>query len=112
MRYFVSACIASVVLAAGAFANPVFHANTLRVDYPDGSQIDWYLNEDGSFTTSVGLAGTYVEGEGKICITPADGEEVCSTYADETRSTGDVFTATGDDGTQFTVTIVEGRPAE
>ncbi len=110
--------IGTAVLAAGiAFAAPAFadtmsatYGNTVTVTNAEGAVINYYMNEDGSFSMSAGetmAEGTWrIDGD-NICLT-VGGEETCSPL-DNSRSVGDTWEAQDADGNTITLSIVAGR---
>lgn len=105
---------ASVVYAGAAFANSTMDAtygNTVTVTYADGSEVHFYMNEDGSYSMATAdgtLNGTWaIDGE-NICLHPEGGEASCSPLV-EGMGVGDSWTGEGADGSEIMLTITEGR---
>ena len=71
--------ISSIILAATLQASPVqpLLDNALEVSSDAGSYIT-YFNADGTYTTNVGISGTWhVEGD-ELCVVRATGEAGCA----------------------------------
>ena len=103
---------ATATLAAPAFADTMSatYGNTVSVTTADGSVVNYYMNEDGSFSMAAGdttVDGTWRLDGDDICLT-VGGEETCSPL-DNSRSVGDTWEATDADGNTITLSIVAGR---
>jgi len=116
MKTFIGAAalVAATLLAGAAFANDTMEAtygNTVAVTLGDGTVVNYYMNEDGTYSMTAGDAtvnGTWTEGDGQVCLTPEGGEEACSPLVDG-KAVGDTWEAEGSDGSTITLSIVEGR---
>ena len=101
-----AALLASTLPAFAGAMDGVF-GNTLRVTYADGSVVDHYMNEDGTFSTDTGVEGTWTLDELTLCIT-VDGNTNCGPI-EEGRGIGAVWEEDDGQGGTRSVTIVEGR---
>jgi len=86
---------------------------TVVVINPDGSEVSWLFDEDGSFANSDGLAGTYTVDGTSLCFHAEVEEgpvEFCTTSYDPDAAAGDTWTSVvGDGGGEATIRIDAGR---
>lgn len=108
------ALAAATTIAGAALANDTLDAtfgNTVTVTLGDGTAVNYYMNEDGTYSMTAGeatVSGTWTEADGQVCLTPEGGEEACSPLVDG-KAVGDSWEGEGSDGSTITLTIVEGR---
>ncbi|WP_323761061.1 hypothetical protein [Maricaulis sp.] len=71
--------ISSILLAAALQASPVdtLVANALEVSSPSGSYIT-YFEADGTYTTNVGISGTWWVDGAELCVQRSTGESGCA----------------------------------
>lgn len=126
MRNTLIAAVAIAALAAPAalanhhLAGEHHHAigagyigNTVVVIDPAGAEVSWLFEEDGSFTSSDGLAGTYTVDGTSLCFHAQVEEgpvEFCTTSYDPDATAGDTWTSSDGDGDgEATIRIDAGR---
>ncbi|MDP2259785.1 MAG: hypothetical protein Q8J89_08735 [Caulobacter sp.] len=115
MRLFTTVALAAAMLAGPALADPMATAygNTVVITYGDGTTVNLYVNEDGTYTGSSPMgesAGTWAVSGNQTCFTqssPEPGEPSCSKTV--SKNVGDSWQSTGQGGAPVTVTIQEGR---
>lgn len=89
-------------------ATDVLVANALEVSTSQGSYVT-YFNADGTYTTNVGIAGTWWLEGGELCVQRSTGEGGCAPLQ-EGLSVGDSWTAENPTtGETVTYTIVSGQ---
>lgn len=93
---------AASLQAAGM--DPLMH-NDLHVSAPSG-EYTVSFHEDGSYTTDVGISGTWEVVDGEICTTRATGEHACQPDVDQDLGTGDSWTGVNAAGETVTFTLV------
>ena len=105
-----AACVFVIVASAAspALAGPLDYAfgNTVRIENADGVT-DYYLNEDGTFSTGAGDSGTWIVDGAQICTMVGEATD-CGPYQAD-RKVGDSWTDAQEDGSVVTVTVIEGR---
>ncbi len=103
--------IVALGIASIAQADQVILAsfgNTLKVEVNEETTL-YYFNEDGSFSTDGGKAGTWaIEDNGDVC-TYVDGATLSCGPAEEGHEVGETWQTTAADGTVTTLTLIEGR---
>ncbi len=116
MRLFASVAIAAAMLAGPALAaDPMASAygNTVVITYGDGTTVNLYVNEDGTYTGSSPMgesAGTWAISGGQTCFTQSSPEATpASCSKTVSKNVGDTWTSTGQGGAAVTVTIQAGR---
>ncbi|OLF77889.1 hypothetical protein AWH62_04245 [Maricaulis sp. W15] len=69
----------SIILAAALQASPIqpLLDNALQVSSDAGSYVT-YFHEDGTYTTNVGISGTWHVEDGELCVVRATGEAGCA----------------------------------
>ena len=103
---------ASVLMIAStsAFADPLsaVYGNTMRVERADGQIVNYYFNEDQTFSTegAMEMSGTWTL-EGMTFCTLVDGTELCNEI--EERQLGDEWEEDDNAGGTRKVSLVEGR---
>lgn len=115
MRLLATLALAATMLAGPALADPMAstYGNTVVVTYGDGTTVNIYVNEDGTYTGSSPMgesAGTWTASGGQTCFTqssPEPGEPSCSQTV--SKNVGDSWQSTGQGGAPVTVTIQAGR---
>lgn len=116
MRLLASVAIAAVMMAGPALAaDPMASAygNTVVIVYGDGTTVNLYVNEDGTYTGTSPAgesAGTWTISGGQTCFTqtsPEASPPSCSKTVN--KNVGDTWTATGQGGAPVTITIQAGR---
>lgn len=115
MRLLATVALAAAMLAGPALADPMATAygNTVVITYGDGTTVNLYVNEDGTYTGTSPAgesAGTWAVSGGQTCFTqtsPEAGEPSCSKTV--SKSVGDSWQSTGQGGAPVTITIQEGR---
>ena len=109
--YSAALAIAALSIASIAQADQVILAsfgNTLKVEVNETTTL-YYFNEDGTFSTDGGQAGTWaIEDNGDVC-TYVDGETLSCGPAEEGHAVGETWQTTAADGTVTTLTLIEGR---
>ena len=116
MKTFIAALTLGVALiAAPAFADTMenTYANTIVVTYPNGGQVLYYFNADGTFTgTAPGgsqMAGRYTAEGDQLCLIPPNGQAPqCTTVATD-KNVGDTWQQLAADGSQINVELRAGR---
>lgn len=109
-----TAVLALTLVAAPAFADgtaDVYAANTVVATGANGAVLRFKFDPGGAYTMSAGdqsITGAWVVEGDKFCLTPQGGEKSCSPHSAD-RKIGDVWTVTGADGVQYSVTVVAGR---
>lgn len=117
MRILASAALVAAIMMAGPAlaADPMASAygNTVVTVYGDGTTVNIYVNEDGTYTASSPAgesAGTWAISGGQTCFTqssPQAGPPTCSKTV--SKNVGDTWTGTGQGGAPVTITIQAGR---
>ena len=118
MRYLIGLTTAFFMLFSGAaFADPMGAAfgNTLNAEFPDGSSVALYADEDGTYTgtTSDGteISGVWhLEGD-NTCFerqSPSPQPAVC-TISLAGRSVGDSWSVDDNQGRTLTLSLTAGR---
>lgn len=116
MRLFASVAIAAALMAGPALAaDPMASAygNTVVIVYGDGTTVNLYVNEDGTYTGSSPMgesAGTWAISGSQTCFTQSSPEPTppsCSKTV--TKNVGDSWTGQGQGGAPVTITIQAGR---
>jgi hypothetical protein len=86
-------------------------AGTYTVTWADGTTTSTTINADGTYVDMMGdeetARGVWAVKEGKSCLTPEGGAELC--WTDSAPAADGSWTATADDGT--TVTVVKAGAA-
>ncbi len=108
------AAAATVAFAAPAFADnhamAAYFGNTAEVTYADGSVVGWHFDEEGAVSNTNGAEGSWSMEGNDLCLTMGEAEEAsCASVGEDVRSVGDTFAITLSDGSEASVTIVEGR---
>ncbi|WP_297732921.1 hypothetical protein [uncultured Maricaulis sp.] len=97
--------ISSLLLATALQASPVdtLVANALQVSTAQGSYIT-YFEADGTYTTNIGISGTWWVDGNELCVERStgeggcaplgDAEEVGSSWTGENAATGEMVTYT------------------
>lgn len=69
----------SIILAAALQASPIqpLLDNALQVASDAGSYVT-YFSEDGTYTTDVGITGTWQVAGDELCVTRSTGESGCA----------------------------------
>ena len=95
-------------LAFSAHAGPADYAfgNTIRSEGADGI-VDYYVDEDGTFSTGGGETGTWSVDGAKICLTIGDSTSCGDLH--EGAKPGDSWTEDDGAGGTRAVTLIEGR---
>lgn len=116
MRLFASVAIAAAMLAGPALAaDPMASAygNTVVIVYGDGTTVNLYVNEDGTYTGSSPMgesAGTWAISGKQTCFTQSSPEPApASCSPTVTKNVGDSWTGTGQGGAPVTISIQAGR---
>ncbi|HRD47304.1 MAG TPA: hypothetical protein PLF78_12560 [Caulobacter sp.] len=116
MRLFASVAIAAALLAGPALAaDPMASAygNTVVIVYGDGTTVNLYVNEDGTYTGSSPAgesAGTWAISGGQTCFTQSSPEPTppsCSKTVN--KNVGDSWQGEGQGGAPVTISIQAGR---
>lgn len=115
MRLFATVALAAMMLAGPALADPMATAygNTVVITYGDGTTVNLYVNEDGTYTGSSPAgesAGTWAISGSQTCFTQASPEPTppsCSKTV--SKNVGDSWQSTGQGGAPVTVSIQAGR---
>lgn len=105
---FASAVALLAAIAHPVLAGPIDYAfgNTIRSESTQGI-VDYYINEDGTFSLSTSEAGTWAVNGSSICLTIVDTTSCGDIHED--AKPGDSWTEDdGQNGTR-TVTLIEGR---
>lgn len=108
---FVAAMMAGPALAADPMASA--YGNTVVIVYGDGTTVNLYVNEDGTYTGSSPMgesAGTWAISGNKTCFTQSSPDATppsCSPTV--AKNVGDTWTGTGQGGAPVTITIQAGR---
>lgn len=117
MRRLAAAIALGVVSLTGvAFADTIqnSYGNTIIVTYANGSQAQYFFNEDGTFTALAPggstMAGRYTVGDGQICLIPPNGAAPTCTPVQAGKNVGDTWTQPGSDGSEISVELRAGRP--
>jgi len=79
-------------------------ANALEISSPAGSYIT-YFEADGTYTTNVGISGTWEANGDQLCVSRATGEHNCQPLMDN-LSVGDSWEGQNAAGDTVTVTVV------
>jgi hypothetical protein len=114
MKKSLFAAVAALCFAAPAFGDAMtpFYGNTAEVKQPDGVVLKYQFNADGSFALlapdGTKVTGTYKVADGKICVTPTQGQAGCAPSV-EGKKIGDTWDVTNDQGQKLTVTLKAGR---
>ncbi len=98
---------ASLIVTSDTFT--VILSNTMRVTAKDGTVQNWLFNQDGTFTSLAGVAGTWT----------LEGETLCTLYGERTtpgcfdlpagKTVGDAWDQVVGSGRTMELSIVEGR---
>ena len=88
-------------LLAGSFGN------TTTMTYADGSVVEFYFDEDGTFSTDTGIGGSWSLDGVTLCLSN-EGESRCGEWGGP-YSAGDTWQQNDPDGNLMTVTITDGR---
>ena len=115
MRLLATLAIAATMLAGPALADPMATAygNTVVITYGDGTTVNLYVNEDGTYTGSRPMgesAGTWAISVSQTCFTQSSPEptpDSCSKTV--SKNVGESWQSTGQGGAPVTVTIQAGR---
>lgn len=78
----------------------------LHVASPSGEYTVTF-NGDGTYTSNVGIEGTWEVVEGELCTTRSTGEHACQPLADAPAEAGASWTGTNTAGETVTFTLVE-----
>ncbi len=102
--------VALTVMSGSAFADPLsaVYGNTMRVETADGQIVNYYFNEDQTFSVegAIEMDGTWTL-EGSTFCTLVDGTEQCNEI--EERQVGDKWEEDDNAGGTRKVSLVEGR---
>lgn len=106
---------AAISFAAPAMADPApLFGNTLRLQLPDGSAVNFYINPDGTYSEvhpdGVTLSGVWTETATQMCYTqtaPTPVEQACDPKI--THVVGDVWPISGANGQTEQFSIIAGR---
>lgn len=109
-----AAANAAVAAPAGTSALAAADAaGTYTVSWADGTTTETTINADGTYIDTMGgeetARGTWEVKEGRSCLTPEGGAELC--WTDSAPAADGSWTATADDGTTVTVTKGAGAPS-
>jgi hypothetical protein len=94
---------ASADSTVAAFMGNTLHAVSADLTY------DVFYNEDGSYSTSMGENGAWEVKDGDMCHTPEGQDQNCVPHQAD-KNVGDAWDVTDIQGTDWTISIVEGRP--
>ncbi len=112
----IAALGALLLSGAMALANPmdVFIGNTLLVGASPDAQMSVYPNADGTYTGTLpdgsAIGGNWTVEGATVCFirtSPNAQAPICNDMAD--AAVGDTWTASGLDGAELTLTLVQGR---
>lgn len=115
MKKLIAAALFAAVCAAGAaHAGTIENAvgNTITVTTPDGAQIRYHFEADGTFTAHLPdnstIAGAWANQDENVCLTPAGGSAQC--YPSGDYNVGDTWTLPAPDGSAgASLTMTAGR---
>ena len=84
------------------------YGNTMRVETSDGQIVNYFFNEDQTFSTAgaIEMSGTWTL-EGSTFCTTVDGETACNEI--EERAIGDSWEEDDNAGGTRKVSLIEGR---
>lgn len=115
MKKLAAALVFAATLTSGAaFADTIQngYGNTFVVTTADGGSLNYYFNQDGTFSATSGgqtiASGTYQVADGQLCVTAAGGQPACSAYVGD-KNVGDTWSQTAGDGSTINVTLQAGR---
>tara|TARA_R110002072_G_scaffold84304_3_gene191082 strand:+ start:596 stop:907 length:312 start_codon:yes stop_codon:yes gene_type:complete len=95
--------IAALLLQASGM-EPLF-SNGLQVSAGDTTYVVFF-EEDGSYSTTVGIAGTWEVVDGELCTTRTTGEHNCQPIMTDGLETGATWTGENAAGETVTFTLV------
>lgn len=78
----------------------------LQVTSPSGEYVVSF-SEDGTYTSNVGIEGTWEVVDGELCTTRSTGEHACEALMDVPAEAGTSWTGTNTAGQEVTFTLIE-----
>ncbi|MGE0045255.1 MAG: hypothetical protein AB7J28_03665 [Hyphomonadaceae bacterium] len=113
-KLIIAAAIAAASVAGAAYAGTIENAvgNTITVTTPDGAQVRYHFEADGTFTAHMAdnstVSGTWANQDENVCLTPEGGSAQCYPAGD--YNVGDTWTLPGPDGSAgASLTMTGGR---